>query len=141
MFIKNNATKKPEKRLLEILGRLNETQIATLIDFAEFLADRPASAAAMGASEPATPVVLQPVDIPRPEKESVVKAIKRLAVTYPMVDRAKMLNETSTLMTQHIMQGRDAAVVIDELEIMFRVSYEKIYIKNKDDDEEKQPEK
>lgn len=149
MFIKNNVSKKPEKRLLEILGRLNETQIATLIDFAEFLADRPTAAAAMGAAEPAKPVVLQPMDIPRPEKESVVKAIKRLAATYPMVDRSKMLNETSALMTQHIMQGRDAVVVIDELEIMFRTSYEKICLKDmgevtiKEDEkqeDEKQPE-
>ncbi len=143
MFIKNKAAKKPEKRLLEILGRLSETQVATLIDFAEFLATRPASAAdkgAMGAAEPAQPAVLQPVDIPRPEKESVVKAIKRLAATYPMVDRAKMLNETSTLMTQHIMQGRDAVEVINELEIMFRTRYEAICIKDKKEDE-KLPEK
>lgn len=137
MFIKNNAAKKPEKRLLEILGRLNETQIVTLIDFAEFLAARPGATLTAGESTTAEPIVLQPVDIPRPEKESVVKAIKRLAVTFPMVDRSKMLNETSTLMTQHIMQGRDAVEVIDELEAMFRACYEKLNIK----DEEKKPEK
>ena len=137
MFIKNNAAKKPEKRLLEILGRLNETQIVTLIDFAEFLAARPGATLTAGESTTAEPIVLQPVDIPRPEKESVVKAIKRLAVTFPMVDRSKMLNETSTLMTQHIMQGRDAVEVIDELEAMFRACYEKLNTK----DEEKKPEK
>ena len=145
MFIKNKAAKKPEKRLLEILSRLSETQIATLTDFAEFLAERPAAAVALNATQPPEPAVLQPVDIPRPEKESVVKAIKRLAATYPMVDRAKMLNETSTLMTQHIMQGRDAVEVINELEIMFRSSYEKIYSKDmqeaKAEDKEKLPEK
>jgi hypothetical protein len=140
MFIKNKAAKKPEKRLLEILGRLSESQIATLTDFAEFLANRPASAADMGEPEAAEPAVPQPVDIPRPEKESVVKAIKRLAATYPMVDRAKMLNETSTLMTQHIMHGRDAVEVINELEIMFRTRYEAICIKDKKEDE-KLPEK
>ncbi len=138
MFIKNNATKKkPEKRLLEILGRLNETQIATLIDFAEFLAMRPGAEFAAGESDTAEPAVPQPADIPRPETESVVKAIKRLAATYPMVDRTKMLNETSTLMTQHIMQGRDAVEVINELEIMFRTCYETIYVK----DEAEKPEK
>ena len=36
-----------------------------------------------------------------------------------------MLNETSTFMTQHIMQGRAAAEVIDDLEAMFRNFYEK----------------
>jgi hypothetical protein len=57
-----------------------------------------------------------------------------------MVDRAKMLNETSTLMTQHIMHGRDAVEVINELEIMFRTRYETIYSKDKKEDE-KLPEK
>lgn len=130
MFIKNKAAKKPEKRLQEILDRLDATQIATLIDFAEFLASRSGSAA--GLPESAEPAARLPADIPRPEKESVVKAIKRLAATYPMVDRAKMLNETSALMTQHIMQGRDAVEVIDELEVMFRARYEKLSIKDEE---------
>jgi hypothetical protein len=128
MFIKNKAAKKPEKRLLEILDRLDATHIATLIDFAEFLAARASPPA--GLPETAQPAVRLPADIPRPEKESVVKAIKRLAATYPMVDRSKMLNETSTLMSQHIMQGRDSVEVIDELEVMFRTCYEKLHIKD-----------
>jgi hypothetical protein len=33
-------------------------------------------------------------------------------------------------MTQHIMQGRDAVEVIDELEVMFRTRYETIYAKD-----------
>ena len=130
MFIKNKSAKKPEKRLQEILDRLDATQIASLIDFADFLASRAGSAT--GLPETTEPAVHLPADIPRPEKESVVKAIKRLAATYPMVDRAKMLNETSTLMTQHIMQGRDAVEVIDELETMFRASYEKLSLKDED---------
>ena len=56
----------------------------------------------------------------------MVKAIKRLGATYPMLDRSKMLNETSVLMTQHIISGRDVIEVIDELEIMFRRHYEKL---------------
>lgn len=137
MFIKNNAAKKPEKRLLQILDRLNEAQITSLIDYAEFLASRTTDAQTADASGAAEPVAPRPLNIPRPEKESVVKAIKRLAITYPMVDRSKMLNETSALMTQHIMQGRDAAEVIDELEALFRACYEKLYLK----EEEKEPEK
>ena len=107
---------KIEKRLREILGELPETQAVALLEYAEFLAARYS-----GPKE-----VTAPLDIPRPEKESVVKAIKRLGATYPMIDRSKMLNETSVLMTQHVISGRDAAKVIDELEVLFRRHYEKI---------------
>ena len=107
---------KTEKRLREILGELPEAQAVALLEYAEFLAAR------YGGPKDIT----APLDIPRPEKESVVKAIKRLGATYPMLDRSKMLNETSVLMTQHVISGRDAAEVIDELEIMFRRYYEKL---------------
>jgi hypothetical protein len=43
-----------------------------------------------------------------------------------MLDRSKMLNETSVLMTQHVISGRDAVEVIDELEILFRRHYENL---------------
>jgi hypothetical protein len=106
---------KTEKRLREILGELPETQASALLEYAEFLAARYG-----GPKE-----ITAPLDIPRPPTESVVKAIKRLGATYPMIDRSKMLNETSVLMTQHIISGRDAAEVIDELEILFRQHYDK----------------
>jgi hypothetical protein len=107
---------KTEKRLREILGELPEAQATALLEYAEFLAAR------YGGSKEIT----APLDIPRPEKESVIKAIKRLGATYPMLDRSKMLNETSVLMTQHVISGRDAVEVIDELEVMFRRHYEKL---------------
>ncbi len=107
---------KIEKRLREILGELPDTQAIALLEYAEFLAARYS-----GPKE-----IIAPLDIQRPQKESVVKAIKRLGATYPMIDRAKMLNETSVLMTQHVISGRDAVEVIDELEIMFRRHYENL---------------
>jgi len=107
---------KTEKRLREILGELPEAQAGALLEYAEFLAARYG-----GVKE-----ITVPLDIPRPERESVVKAIKRLGATYPMVDRAKILNETSVLMTQHVIHGRDAIEVIDELEVLFRTHYEKM---------------
>lgn len=107
---------KTEKRLREILGELPETQAVALLEFAEFLATRYS-----GPKE-----ITAPLDISRPPKESVVKAIKRLGATYPMIDRSKMLNETSVLMTQHVISGRSAVEVIDELEVLFRRHYEKI---------------
>ena len=41
-----------------------------------------------------------------------------------MLDKSLLLNETSALMTQHVMQGKDAVEVIDELELLFRRVYE-----------------
>ncbi len=106
-----------EKRLLSIVRELSDADADSVVAFAEFLQKR-------GAAVPSE--IPPPETIERPAQESVVKAVKRLAATYPMVDRAKMLNETSVLMSQHVMQGRDATEVIDELEILFRRHYEKL---------------
>ena len=107
---------KKEQRLREILGELPEAQAAALLEYAEFLATRYGGPKEISA----------PLDIPRPQKESVVKAIQRLSATYPMLDRSKMLNETSVLMTQHVINGRAAVEVIDELEGLFQRQYEKL---------------
>lgn len=109
----------PEERaLLERLRRLSEGERRILLDFAEFLAAR----AAPAASAPAT----EPLPIPRPERETVVRAIKRLRATYPMLDPRKLLHETSHCMTLHVVQGRPAAEVIDELELVFSRHYQKL---------------
>ncbi len=121
-----------EKRLNEILRRLPAAQAAALLEFAEFLLIRHGSTGAEatpGITAAETPT---PLDIPRPAEESVVKAVKRLRATYPMLDARKLLNETSSLMTQHVMQGRDKIEVIEELEILFRTHYEKLTGNDKD---------
>lgn len=106
-----------ERKLLKAYRALSEARRVGLLDYAEFLASREA--------EPGeADMAREPVDIPRPVEESVVKAIKRLRATYPMVDRSKILHETSSLMTQHLMHKRPAGEVIDELEILFRRHYE-----------------
>lgn len=66
----------------------------------------------------------EPGIIPRPDDESVIKAIKRLSDSYPMLDKNKLFRQTSSLMTQHVMQGRDQKEVIDELEALFKNQYE-----------------
>jgi hypothetical protein len=115
MLIPENK-ERPEKRLAELYGRLPEAERKTLMDFAEFLASR---------CQPAETVSLEPKAIPRPEDESVVAALKRLRETYHMLDHSKMLHEASSLMAQHMMQGRPAEEVIDELEEMFRRDFDK----------------
>jgi hypothetical protein len=105
-----------ERRLLRAFRALPETQQQGLLDYADYLNSK--------AAPQAQAMPLAPLDIPRPEKESVVKAIKRLRQTYPMIDRAKILHETSALMTQHLVHGKAAAEVIDELEGLFRRHYE-----------------
>ncbi len=109
--------KKSEKQLLELFRRISPEDRKTLQDFASFLASR-------NADQPT--VVSEPLDIPRPETESVVGALKRLSATYPMLDKAKMLHESSTLMSQHVMQGREAGEVIDDLEAVFRRYYDEL---------------
>jgi hypothetical protein len=105
-----------ERRLLRAFRALREAEKHSLLDYAEFLLAR---------GQPQADAVPQiPLDIPRPAQESVVKAIKRLRQTYPMIDRNKILHETSGLMTQHLVHGKAAAEVIDELENLFRSHYE-----------------
>lgn len=106
--------RKTEKRLIEILETLPDEQAQALLDYAEFLVAR------YGAKD-----LPPPVEISRPEEETVVRAIKRLRATYPMLNPSKLLNETSVLVSQHVMQGRNAVEVIDELEVLFRRHYEK----------------
>ncbi|MES2365173.1 MAG: hypothetical protein V4563_04710 [Pseudomonadota bacterium] len=105
-----------EKKLLQQFRGLTENQRETLLDFAAFLATREE------VSTVAQPV--QPVSIERPEQESVVKAIKRLMATYPMLERNKLLHETSNQMTRHVIHGIPAVTVIDDLEALFRSHYE-----------------
>lgn len=102
-------------KLAQIFASLPEQEQKTLLDFAEFLQSR---------SPRVAPVTLEPLDIPRPEDESVVAAIKRLKQTYPMVDRSAVFNETSELMMQHMLKGRAAGDIIDELEIIFEQKFQ-----------------
>lgn len=101
------------KRLLECFDRLDERGRGTLVDYAEYLAAR---------AEPKP--IPEPEPIPRPEQERVVAAMRRLTATYPMLDRAKVLGEASNLLSQHVLEGRDAVEVIDELEVIFRRHYD-----------------
>lgn len=117
-----------KKRLLECYSRLGDQDKATLTAFAEFLASRQAEDED---TPPAPAKPLEPLDIPRPAKESVVAAIRRLTATYPMLDRKDLLNETSSLMAAHVLQGRKAQDVVDQLEAVFRSHYE-LFLANRE---------
>jgi hypothetical protein len=110
-----------QQRLLRLFKQLGATEQRSLLDFAEFLAMREAQQAAQPPAADS-----RPANIPRPPSESVVAAIRRLSKTFPMLDREALLHETSALMTAHVMQGRPAADVIDELEAVFRRHYRQV---------------
>lgn len=107
-----------EKRLLNLYKQLAKSERESLLAFAEFLSSRSSAKAETPGPRPT------PKAIPRPKEESVVAAIKRLSDTYHMLEKPKLLNETSALMTQHLMQGRDLVEVIDEMEEIFRRHYD-----------------
>lgn len=122
-----------EKRLTGILRKLPATQAGMLLEFAEFLLERHGATSGPEQGEAGSALEIPaPVEIPRPAEETVVKAVKRLRATYPMLDARKLLNQTSDLMTQHLVQGREALEVIEELEILFRSHYETLTGKDKD---------
>lgn len=110
----------PVDRVADIAARLPDEQLRTLLQFAEFLLAQAPAADAEDAPLP------EPKAIPRPAEESVIRAMRRLSETYFMLDRGPLLNETSALMAQHVMQGRSAIEVIDQLEIVFATHYERV---------------
>lgn len=117
MLIRGGASLKPqEKEVLKLFRALNNAQQQTVTSFMEFLLSQ-------GENTPAN-IPLMPNMIPRPDKESVVKAIKRLRATYHMLDQNRLFNETSQHMTSHLLHGKPAAEVINELEAMFARHYQ-----------------
>jgi hypothetical protein len=109
-----------EKQLRQLFKQLSATDQQSLLSFAEFLVNRAVH------TTPALTEFPLPETIERPAQESVVKAIKRLTATYPMITRDLLLNETSNLMSAHVIQGRAAADIIDELEMVFAKHYKQL---------------
>ena len=105
------------KRLLSIFRALSETRQQALLEYAEFLAGKENTEIAE--SPPS-----EPLPIPRPERENVVKAIQRLTQTYPMLERNQIFHEASAQMTRHLIHGVAAEEAIDELERIFMRQYQ-----------------
>ena len=122
---------KQERRLVKLFKSLDSSNKETLLSFAEFLHARAQSGStADDTDKTLDEVITQPLDIKRPEEESVIKAIKRLSATYPMVNKENILHPISGLMTSHMLQGKEAEKVIDELEELFLREYEAATNKN-----------
>jgi len=119
-----NLTKE-QRKLLSCYKNLSSADRSSLVAFAEFLASR--EKPEVEESLPAA----NPTIIPRPADESVPKAIKRLAKSYPMLDDVELLHRCSALMSEHILQGRASCEVIDELELLYQQSYEHYQNDNK----------
>lgn len=116
--------KPAEKKLLKYYSKLTPDQRVTLLQFAEFLLEKASTDYSTPEQIPA------PVLKERPSEETVVAAIKRLTASYPMLDRSKLFNATSSLMTRHVMQGEQATVIIDELELLFQRNYQQLVEEN-----------
>lgn len=106
-----------EKKLLLVFRKLTAAEQENLQIYGDFLLSRHC----VTSPQP----VPEPQYIPRGENESVIAAIKRLSKSYFMLEKPCLLNESSVLMTQHVMQGREANDVIDELEALFARFYQK----------------
>ncbi|MGB5834242.1 MAG: hypothetical protein WBG92_19970 [Thiohalocapsa sp.] len=108
-----------ERRLARLYRGLDAQSRQTLVTFAEFLSERSAE------SKAAPEAPIEPVHEPRRPGETVVAAIQRLRRTYPMLDAGAMLDQASSLMAAHVLQGRAAEAVIDELEAVFAERFHK----------------
>lgn len=106
-----------EKRLRQLFRELAAHDQTTLLKFAEFLAS------ASVESNPIPSQCPEPDLTERPASESVIKAIKRLKASYSMLSADALLQPTSDLVAAHMIKGRPANEVIDELEQVFAAQY------------------
>jgi hypothetical protein len=109
--------KRDAKALVELFNALDREGQQSLFDYAEFLQSRCGDA---------SQEIGEPLDIPRAENETVVGAIKRLKQTYPMIDSMNVFAVASNLMTEHMVSGRDADEVINEIEALFEQTYQRL---------------
>lgn len=112
------------RQLTRLFRALPAADRHSLLAFAEFLATRQQGRPPELAAMPIPAPLPAPLPLPRPPGESAIAAIRRLTRTYPMLERSALLNETSALMSAHLLQGQGAAPTIDALEALFARHYE-----------------
>lgn len=117
MNTSNNRKVRTSQGLIDLYESMDDTCKQSLCDYAEFLSAR---------SGPVVKEIPPPDDIPRPEVETVVGAVKRLKSKYHMIESMSVFSEASALMTDHMVKGRDVIEVIDEMEVLFERAYLKL---------------
>lgn len=118
MLPPKQTTNPKQRELLALFRQLDDRRKDSLLDYARYLAR--SDEAGKPREEPA---VAEPLGLPRPENETVVAAIRRLSRNYPMLNSDTLLHQASALMTAHVLHGRSALDVIDELEELFAGAY------------------
>ncbi len=108
---------KSSDALIDLYEAMDDERKQSLCDFADFLYAK---------AEPVSKEVPEPEDVPRPQQETVVGAVKRLKVKYHMIESMSVFSAASALMTDHMVKGRDVIEVIDEMEILFGDAYDKL---------------
>lgn len=106
-----------KRQLLKLFAQLTTADRHALLAFANFLVQRNPAPAEI-------PIRRLPQQIERPALETVIGAMKRLSKTYDMLDHSILLNDASALMSAHVLQGKSAAAVIEELETLFAHHYQ-----------------
>jgi hypothetical protein len=109
--------KRDAKALADLFNTLDKDRQLSLFDYAEFLQSK---------GDLVQQDIGEPVEVPRAENETVVGAIKRLKQAYPMIDSMEVFAVASNLMTDHMVKGRDAEEVINEIEALFEDTYKKL---------------
>ncbi len=108
---------KNSQKLIELYEAMDPERQRSLCDFADYL---------YAQAEPVSKEIPPPDLIPRPEKETVVGAVKRLKTSYHMVESMTIFSAASSLMTDNMVKGRDVVEVIDEMEQLFENAYQKL---------------
>lgn len=122
----DNNKIKPSQELIDLYEAMDDERKRSLSDFADFL---------YAQAEPVSKEIPPPDDIPRPDEESVVGAVKRLKAKYHMIESMSVFSSASSLMTDHMVSGRDKVEVIDEMEKLFEDAYNKLLQENTGDGE------
>jgi CDP-glycerol glycerophosphotransferase (TagB/SpsB family) len=110
-----------KQKLIQLYEGLDQQGRDSLLDYADFLFNKTQQNVPVQEKH----IKQQPLDQPRPSEESVLAAVKRLRASYFMIDTDGMINQTSSLVTQFMLQGRPANEVIDDLEQLFNDHYQK----------------
>jgi hypothetical protein len=115
------STIKSGQDLTDLYDAMDDERKKSLCDFADFL---------YAQADPISKIIPPPEESARPDKETVVGAVKRLKAQYHMIESMAVFSAASALMTDHMVKGRDVIEVIDEMEVLFWDAYKELLEKS-----------